>query len=315
MEEIVLIDDFLQLKFVMKYIVEVNEIFGLEFDYFDCIDFELVQCGLFVMYELMMIWCECDDKVVFDLELFFFFEGEVFDMVNLSFWCQCQFNVQNCGFYEVIDGIYQLCGFDFVNMILVCGEMGWILIDLLICVESLVVVLVLVNEYFGECLVCVVIYIYSYVDYFVGVWGVIMFEQVYLGEVIVLVLCDYVCEVLFENVMVGNVMNCCVIFMFGNLLLLGLQGFVGNGFGFVLLMGIIGFVVLMDMIYEIGEMCIFDGVDIEFQWMFGIEVLIEMVFFFLQFVVLCMLEIVLYYLYNVYMFCGVFICDVFVWVD
>lgn len=45
----------------------------------------------------------------------------------------------------------------------------------------------------------------------------------------------------------------------------------------------------------------------------GIEVFVEMYFYFLCFCVLCMVENVMYNLYNLLILCGVLVCDLCVW--
>lgn len=66
-----------------------------------------------------------------------------------------------------------MCGFDLVNIIFICGDSGWIVVDILIILVIVRVVYELVSCELGERLICMVIYSYVYVDYFGGVCGLV----------------------------------------------------------------------------------------------------------------------------------------------
>ena len=64
-----------------------------------------------------------------------FVQGEAPPTVNPSLWRQAKLNAQ-IGLFKVVEGVWQLRGFDIGNMTLVQGRSGWIVIDALTCRET-----------------------------------------------------------------------------------------------------------------------------------------------------------------------------------
>lgn len=110
----------------------------------------LVVCG-----DFMFVFCEI---LVFDVlcEYSKLFEKEV---------------------VEVIDGVYVVVGFGFVNFIMLEGDDGIIIVDIMEMVVEGEVVLVVFWEIIDK-LIVVIIYIYNYVDYVFGVWVFVVFGEV-----------------------------------------------------------------------------------------------------------------------------------------
>jgi alkyl sulfatase BDS1-like metallo-beta-lactamase superfamily hydrolase len=73
--------------------------------------------------------------VLWDYEAFKFEAGQAPASVNPSLWRQALLNNQ-IGLFKVVDGIYQLRGFDLANITLIEGRTGWIVVDTLTSSET-----------------------------------------------------------------------------------------------------------------------------------------------------------------------------------
>ena len=69
-----------------------------------------------------------DGSTSWDVNRFDFIAGDAPDTVNPSLWRQGKLNRIH-GLFEVVDGIYQIRGYDLAVMTLIKGETGWIVID------------------------------------------------------------------------------------------------------------------------------------------------------------------------------------------
>ena len=76
-----------------------------------------------------------DGRVVWDNDTYDFLQGEAPDTVNPSLWRQSQL-VATQGLFEVVEGIYQVRGFDLSNVTFIEGETGVIVLDPLISTET-----------------------------------------------------------------------------------------------------------------------------------------------------------------------------------
>ena len=94
------------------------------------------------------------------------------DTVHPSLWRQARLTAKH-GLYEVVDGIYQVRGFDLSNMTLVEGDRGVIVIDPLISAEVAAAALALYRRHRGDRPVSAVIYTHPHLDHFGGVLGVV----------------------------------------------------------------------------------------------------------------------------------------------
>lgn len=68
---------------------------------------------------------------------------------NPSLWENTR-NNHVYGLFKVIDGIYQVRGYDMANLTLIEGQTGWIVIDTLMSVECTRAAMALVEEHLGE---------------------------------------------------------------------------------------------------------------------------------------------------------------------
>lgn len=149
-------------------------------DFSDRADFDDAGRGLIKATPDLKIQAD-DGHVVWDVAVYQeFLNGEAPHSVNPSLWRQAQLN-NTPGLYEVVDGIYQVRGFDLTTMSVIRGDTGWIVIDPMTMTEPAEAAMALVNQELGQRPVTAVIYTHSHPDHFGGVKGVISQRQVDAG--------------------------------------------------------------------------------------------------------------------------------------
>lgn len=99
------------------------------------------------------------------------------DTVNPSLWENTK-NNHAYGLFKVMDGIYQVRGYDMANLTVVEGENSWIVFDTTMGVECAQAAMQLINENLGERPVSAVIISHSHVDHFGGIRGVVNEEDI-----------------------------------------------------------------------------------------------------------------------------------------
>ena len=97
----------------------------LPFD--DTTDFENARRGFIATLDEPVIRNAAGEPV-YSMSDFAFLNGEAPETVNPSLWRQSQLNSIH-GLFEVVDGIYQVRGFDLSNMSIIRGDSGWIVVD------------------------------------------------------------------------------------------------------------------------------------------------------------------------------------------
>jgi len=269
---------------------------GLPFD--DDADFERAARGRLAGPDELRIAAD-DGSVAWDLGEFAFVRGEAPDTVNPSLWRQARLNM-NHGLFEVVDGIYQVRGYDLSNVSFLRGETGWIVIDPLISVEAARAALALVNETLGERPVRAVVYTHSHVDHFGGVRGVTTPEAVARGDVRILAPKGFSHHAVSENVLAGNVMSRRAGYMFGRLIDAGPRGRVDSGLGKGTSKGRISMLDPTDIIGETGTRLTVDGVEMVFQYTPNAEAPAEMMFYLPQWKAFCVAEEANANLHNLY---------------
>jgi alkyl sulfatase BDS1-like metallo-beta-lactamase superfamily hydrolase len=206
-----------------------------------------------------------DGNVVFDLERYdFFLEGKAFDSIHPSLQRQSTLNM-SYGLYEVMDGVYQVRGFDLANISFVKGDTGWIIFDPLTSAETARAALELVNQELGEFPVRAVIYSHSHGDHWGGVRGVIDEADVDAGKVEVIAPRDFMEHLVSENVYAGNAMNRRLFYQYGILLPASPYGHAGQGLAQNISIGSITLIPPTRVIEEDIEELTIDGVRMIFQ--------------------------------------------------
>ncbi len=253
-----------------------------------------------------------DGTISWDVNRFDFIEGDAPDTVNPSLWRQGKLNRIH-GLFEVVDGIYQIRGYDLAVMTLIKGDTGWIIVDPLTTPAPAKAGLALANKTLGERPVTAVIFTHSHADHFGGVRGIISEEDLEDGAVQVIAPAGFTEESVSENVLAGNYMARRAAFQFGGMLPAGKTGQVGTGLGQMLSVGNVG---LIEPTYEIGEdgeTMTVDGMIIEFLDAGGTEAPAELVFYLPKFRALCGAEVISRNFHNVLTPRGAQIRDTLTW--
>ena len=217
-----------------------------------------------------------DGVVVWDMERYrFFLEGKEFSSVHPSLQRQSTLNM-NYGLYQVMDGVYQVRGFDLANISFVKGDTGWIIFDPLTAEETARAALEFVNEQLGEFPVKAVVYSHSHGDHWGGVRGVIDEADVRAGKVEVLAPRDFMLHTVSENVYAGNAMNRRLFYQYGILLPASPFGHAGQGLAQNVASGNVTLIAPTRVVEKDIEEITVDGVKMIFQNTPGTEAPSEM---------------------------------------
>ena len=113
-----------------------------------------------------------DGNVVWDTSAYDFIDGDAPASVNPSLWRQSKL-VAKHGLFELVEGLYQVRGFDLSVMSFIETDNGVIVVDPLISRETAAAALGLYREHRGEKPVVAVIFSHSHIDHFGGVLGIV----------------------------------------------------------------------------------------------------------------------------------------------
>ena len=282
-----------------------EQLSALPFD--DTRDFEDADRG-FIAARQPCVITAADGRVVWDNDAYDFLSGDAPTSVHPSLWRQSAL-VAKQGLYEVVEGIYQVRGFDLSNITFVEGDTGIIVIDPLVSTETAAAALALYREHRGDRAVVAVIYTHSHVDHFGGVLGVTTQADVDAGKVAVLAPEGFLEHAVQENVYAGTAMARRAGYMYGAVLDRGAKGQVGCGLGQTPSTGEVAIIVPTVDIRETGETHTLDGVEIEFQMAPGTEAPAEMHFYFPRYRALCMAENATHNLHNLLTLRGALVRD------
>lgn len=238
-----------------------------------------------------------DGTVVWAIPQFEFLDGDAPETVNPSLWRQSQLAAHH-GLFKVMDGIYQVRGYDLAVMSIIEGKTGWIIVDPLTATETAAASLKLVNDTLGERPVTGVLYTHSHADHFGGARGVISDEDVANG-VPVLAPIGFSESAVSENLIAGNQMSRRATLMFGNTLPRSTTAHVGSGLGPGLPNGTISLILPTEEIEGRGTIRVIDGVTFEFIDAAGTEAPAEFMFYLPEKRALCTAEVATATFHNV----------------
>jgi len=207
-----------------------------------------------------------------------FLGGDAPATVNPSLWRQSQLNAKH-GLFEVVDGIYQVRGFDLSNMTLIRGTKGWIVVDPLISKETAAAALALANKHLGKRPVSAVIFTHSHIDHYGGVRGIVSEADLHAGIVDIIAPENFTRETVAENILAGNQMARRAGYMFGAFLPKNPKGHIGSGLGQGISLGRSGLIPPSREITHTGETLNIDGVEFVFQLTPGAEAPQEFMFY------------------------------------
>ncbi|MGB1090516.1 MAG: alkyl/aryl-sulfatase [Oceanobacter sp.] len=291
---------------------EYNQAFGARLPLADQGDFEAAKRGLIAQIPGGKIPTNDGTRMAWDSGLYEFLENECPDSVNPSLWRIAQLNAEH-GLFEVVDGVWQIRGYDYANMTIVRGEKGWIVIDPLICEESAAAGLKLVNDTLGERPVTAVLVTHTHPDHFAGLKGVATEEQVASGEVELIVPDGFLKYAASEGIMAGIHMGRRALYQFGLMLPRNETGIVDGGIGKDTARGNRTFLEPNVYITDNGQRRAVDGVMFEFQIASGTEAPSEFTFLIEDFGVLCMAEVCNMTMHNILTLRGAEVRDPLLW--
>lgn len=259
-----------------------------------------------------------EGRTVFDISSFDFTKDKPApDTVNPSLWRVSQLNAKS-GLFKVMDGVYQIRGFDLSNMTIIEGKEGLIIIDPLISEETAKAGLDLYYQEVeqpeaGKRPVKAVVYSHSHVDHFGGVKGVASEQDVKSGKTQILAPEGFLKEAVSENVYAGNAMGRRSTYMYAAPFNKGPEGTVGSGLGTASSSGTVTVIPPTDTITKTGETRTIDGVEMEFMMAPGTEAPSEMLMYLPQFKALCSAEDATHTMHNLYTLRGAKVRDASNW--
>ena len=275
-------------------------------------DFEDATRGLMAQLKDPIVKA-ADGRVVWNTQRYEFVKGDPPATVNPSLWREQKLNTA-AGLFKVVDGIYQIRGYDMANMTLVEGASGWIVIDTLFTEDMARAGLKLAMETLKSSKpVVAVIYTHSHADHFGGVRGVVDEADVRSGKVKVIAPEGFMDNAIAENVLAGNAMSRRANYMYGISLPANDKGSVGTGLGMALSIGAPGLIPPTVIVKKTGEEMTIDGVRIQFQMAQDTEAPSEMMMYLPEKKALCLSEVAVKLMHNVYTIRGAKVRDALVW--
>lgn len=301
---------------------QLNAAWYDKLDFSDKKEFENATKGLIEAPESIVIYKE-DGAVAWSVDAFGDVSGEAPDTVNPSLWRDTQLNAY-AGLFEVCDGIYQVRGYDMANATFIKSNNGWIVFDVLMCVEDMKEALALMESHFGKIDVKAVLYSHSHIDHFGGVEGLITKEQVAdaklsledqmaSGKIPVIAPEGFLEHAVSENVYAGQAMARRAQYQYGSLLEKGANGAVAMGIGLGQSVGTVSLLAPTFEVTDETKSITIDGVEIEFQLTPGTEAPAEMNAYFPKYKALWMAENCTGTLHNLYTLRGAQVRDASAW--
>src|SRR5215470_5661558 len=232
----------------------------------DAQDFEDAKRGLIATLPEPVIIKGQGDIPAWNLQQFAFVSGgpenNAPPTVNPSLWRNAKLNM-NHGLFKVVDGIWQVRGYDLSVMSIIQGDRGYIVVDPFITTDvSSAVWKQLVIPHLGDKPITHVIYTHSHVDHYGGVRGLASDEDLQSGKVKIVAPVGFTEAAVGENVIAGNAMGRRASYMYGSLLPRSPTGIVDGGLGKTTSVGTITLAVPTMFAEKTGQKMTLDGVEL-----------------------------------------------------
>ncbi len=306
--------------------VEVNSAVYSLLDFEDTQEAEFAAKGLIDAPEVLELK-NSEGKVVWSQKAYEFLDDyeKAPDSVNPSLWENTK-NNHYYGLFEVVEGIYQVRGYDMANLTVIKGDTGWIVFDPLMSVECSKAAMELVEKNLGKRPIKAIIISHPHIDHYGGIKGVIseedvadaslnLAEQLASGKVPVIVPEHFTEHAVSENVYAGMAMSRRAAYQYGSYLSDSVTGGMAMGIGMGQSMGEMSFITPTFEISKTGESITIDGIKMEFQMTPGTEAPAEMNTWFPQFNALWVAENCTATLHNLYTLRGAQVRDGAAWAD
>ena len=276
-------------------------------------DFEEMKKGFIAAPEYREIMAD-EGHVAWSMAKYDFLleEGQTFDSIHPSLQRQAILNM-NYGLYKVMDGVYQIRGFDLANITFIEGKTGWIIFDPLTAKETARAALEFINAQLGERPVVAVVYSHSHGDHFGGVRGVVEEKDVQSGKVKIIAPVGFMDHAVAENVYAGTAMARRMFYQYGVLLPASPYGHVDQSIGKNTAAGNLGLIPPTVIIKEDFEELTVDGVKMVFQNTPGTEAPAEMNTFFPDKKLFWAAENIVGTIHNIYTLRGALVRDALKW--
>ncbi|QGZ66733.1 alkyl/aryl-sulfatase [Paraburkholderia acidisoli] len=233
--------------------------------------------------------------------------------VNPSLWRNAKLNM-NHGLFEVVDGIWQVRGYDLSVMSIIRGDTGYIVVDPFITTEvASTVWKQLVIPHLGDKPITHVIYTHSHVDHYGGVRGLASDEDLNSGKVQIVAPVGFTEAAVGENVIAGNAMGRRASFMYGSLLPRSAAGIVDGGLGKTTSVGTITLAVPTLFAEKTGQKMTLDGVEVVVLMAPESEAPSEFMFYLPKYKAFCAAEDATHTLHNLYTLRGAKMRDGLLW--
>jgi alkyl sulfatase BDS1-like metallo-beta-lactamase superfamily hydrolase len=296
---------------------DVNALYRQGLPFNDTRDFADASRGLLASLPDPVVIRNSDGVPVWDATAYDFIKvtesDDAPDTVNPSLWRMAKLNMIH-GLFEVVDGIWQVRGYDLSVMSIIRTNTGYIVIDPLISAEvSKTVWDQLVVPKLGDRPVVAVIYTHSHVDHYGGVRTFVKQADLDAGKVQVLAPADFTEAAVGENVIAGNAMSRRASYMYGNLVGKSPTGQVDGGLGKTTSTGTIGLAVPTDFATKTGETITIDGIDLHVIMAPESEAPAEFMFYLPKYQAFCAAEDVTHTLHNLYTLRGAKVRDGLLW--
>lgn len=241
------------------------------------------------------------------------------DTANPSLWENTK-NNHAYGLFEVVEGIYQVRGYDMANLTVIAGDTGWIVFDPLMSMECTQAAMKLIEKNLGERPVKAVIISHPHADHFGGIKGIMNAEdaadsslpiedQLSGGQIPIIVPEGFTEHAVAENVYAGRAMTRRANYQYGTLLEAGVTGKLAMGIGMGQSTGTVTFIPPTYEIKASEEVIVIDGIEMEFQLTPGTEAPAEMNTWLPQFKALWVAENCTGTLHNLYTLRGAQVRD------
>lgn len=250
-------------------------------------------------------------RVAWDIDGYAFLREEKCpDTVHPKLWQQSQLTAKH-GLFEIVDGIYQVRGFDLSNMTLVEGRTGVIVIDPLVSNECAAAALSLYRKHRGERPLTGLVYSHSHVDHFGGARGVLLPGME--DTVPIIAPEGFMEDATSENIYAGPAMRRRARYMYGASLQKGAVGQVGCGLGMATSTGTTSLIPPNMLIGKTGDDRMIDSVRIVFQIVSGTEAPSEFNFYFPDRRALYIAECATHCMHNIVTLRGALVRDAKLW--